>query len=166
VGGGDWSEDRLIPDLMRAAMAGERALIRRPDSVRPWQFVLEPLRGYLLLGRALAEEGDPYAEGWNFGPRHDDAVPVRELARLVSAAWDRVAIDFAPTLGGPHEAARLELDHTKATERLEWAPVLSLAETVELTVGWYRAYAEDPSRAPALLREQLHAYERRVAAAS
>jgi CDP-glucose 4,6-dehydratase len=166
VGGGDWSEDRLVPDLMRAAAAGERALVRRPDAVRPWQFVLEPLRGYLLVARALIDEGEPYAEGWNFGPRDEDAVPVRVLVRLARAAWVRVVVDVGPVPEGPHEAARLELDHTKATERLAWRPVLSLAETIELTVAWYRAHAEDPSRAATLLREQLHAYERRVAAAS
>jgi CDP-glucose 4,6-dehydratase len=166
IGGGDWAEDRLVPDLMRAAAAGERAVIRRPDAVRPWQFVLEPLRGYLMLGRALVERGQAFAEGWNFGPRHADAVPVRELARQLTAAWDRVSIELAPAPGGPHEAARLELDHTKACERLGWQPVLTLPETLALTVAWYRAFTEHPASAPALVRDQLHAYEQRAAPTS
>lgn len=161
VGGGDWAEDRLVPDLMRAAAAGRTTPIRRPDAVRPWQFVLEPLRGYLMLGRALAEEGRPFAEGWNFGP-DDDAVAVRDVVHRIRGTWDRVAVEFAPVLEGVHEARFLTLDSRKARERLDWQPALTLDETLEMTVGWYRAYYEHPSRAAALVREQLHDYERRI----
>ena len=162
VGGGDWAEDRLVPDLMRAAAAGVTTPIRRPDAVRPWQFVLEPLRGYLMLGRALVEEGQSFAEGWNFGPDDDDAVPVQEVVRRIQGTWNRVAAEFSHVPVGVHEARFLTLDSGKARERLDWRPALTLDETLERTVGWYRAYYEDPSRAAALVREQLHDYERRV----
>ncbi len=162
IGGGDWATDRLVPDLMRGATTGERTPVRCPDAVRPWQFVLEPLRGYLLLGRALVECGQRFAEAWNFGPDADGAVPVRDVVQRMAVAWDRVAADFAPEVGGPQEAQLLVLDSAKAATRLDWRSALTLRETVDLTVGWYRAFYDDPSRAGALVREQLLAYERRV----
>jgi CDP-glucose 4,6-dehydratase len=165
IGGGDWAEDRLVPDLMRAAAAGASTPIRRPDAVRPWQFVLEPLRGYLVLGRALAEHGQAYADGWNFGPDDADAVSVREVVGRIRRSWNRVTAEFAEVPAGVHEAHFLTLDSRKARTQLDWRPALDLDETLGMTVEWYRAYYEDPSRAPALVREQLHDYERRVAGA-
>ena len=162
IGGGDWAEDRLIPDLMRAAAAGSTTPIRRPDAVRPWQFVLEPLRGYLALGRALVERGESFAEGWNFGPDDADAVAVRAVVERILSRWDRVRANFADAPEGVHEARFLTLDSGKARERLDWHPVLSLEETLDMTVDWYRRYYEDPTRARALVREQLHDYERLV----
>ena len=165
IGGGDWAEDRLIPDLMRAAESGATTAIRRPDAVRPWQFVLEPLRGYLMLGRALVEQGEAFAQGWNFGPDDADAVPVRTVAERILSRWDRVSPTFAEVPHGVHEARFLTLDSTRARERLDWHPVLSLEETLDMTVDWYRSYYEDPSRARTLVREQLHDYERLVESA-
>lgn len=165
IGGGDWAADRLVPDLMRAAADGRSTPIRNPDAVRPWQFVLEPLRGYLLLGRVLAECGDGFAAGWNFGPRAADAVPVREVVRRMAELWPRIVADLTPDPAAPHEARLLRLDCTRARDALGWEPLLSLDDTVGLTVTWYRAVAEDAAAAPHLLREQLHAYERRVSGA-
>lgn len=162
IGGGDWAEDRLVPDLARAAAAGVAASVRNPDSVRPWQFVLDPLRGYLLLGRALTEEGDAYAEPWNFGPDEADAVPVREVVARLSAQWSRIAVDFPAIAKGPHEARRLKLDCTKAHRRLGWEPVLDLNDTVEMTMSWYRDYYGAPASAPLLVQRQLAAYAARV----
>lgn len=165
VGGGDWAEDRLVPDIARAAAAGSRAVIRNPEAIRPWQFVLEPLRGYLMLGRSLVDCGARDAEAWNFGPRDADAVSVRDVVQRIGKHWDRVAVDFPNEPDGPHEAKHLRLDYSKARTRLGWAPALTLNDTVEMTMEWYRAFQADPSSAPALVRRQLEAYARRVEAA-
>jgi CDP-glucose 4,6-dehydratase len=165
VGGGDWSEDRLVPDLVRAAAAGQEASVRNPDAIRPWQFVLEPLRGYLMLGRRLVEDGEPFAEAWNFGPSLDAAVPVGRVVELVRQAWDGVVSVDAPSAGAPHESSRLRLDTTKSAGRLGWVPVLGLEDTIRWTVDWYRQQLEDRSRTGALMDEQLAAFEARVAGA-
>lgn len=162
IGGGDWAEDRLVPDLMRAAAHGRSAPIRNPDSVRPWQFVLEPLRGYLMLGRALAEHGVTFADGWNFGPRVEEAVAVREVVRRLTAAWPRITAEFSPDPAAAREANTLRLDYGKAERRLGWVPVLSLDETIELTAFWYRAFAEKAAAAATLVHRQLRDYEQRA----
>jgi CDP-glucose 4,6-dehydratase len=163
IGGGDWSDDRLVPDLMRAAAAGVPAQVRNPGAIRPWQFVLEPLRGYLVLGRRLVEDGASFAEAWNFGPAPEDpASSVRELVGALRRCWDRIQVVEAPDPAAPHEAATLRLDSTKAATRLGWRPVLDLASTAELTVAWYRRHAEDPGLGPGLVDEQLADYERRI----
>jgi CDP-glucose 4,6-dehydratase len=140
IGGGDWTSDQLVPDLMRAFLAGQACPIRSPSAVRPWQFVLEPLRGYLLLAERLAEEGSRFASGWNFGPGEADARPVSwiadELVRLwgTGASWSR---DGEPH---PREATYLKLDSSKARASLEWHPVLPLAGALEWIVEWYRGF--------------------------
>lgn len=162
IGGGDWAEDRLLPDLMLAASMGETALIRNPGAVRPWQYVLEPLRGYLMLGRALVERGESFAEAWNFGPREKEIVTVAELANRLRLNWDRVVVDCAPDPAGPHEAAFLSLDCSKARDRLGWEPALSLEEGIDMTVTWYRSYYNDPTSAATMVQEQLGEYEARA----
>ncbi|HKS05476.1 MAG TPA: CDP-glucose 4,6-dehydratase [Gemmatimonadaceae bacterium] len=159
VGGGDWSEDRLIADLMRGVSAGKPAQVRNPDAVRPWQHVLEPLRGYLMLGRALAEKGAAFAEAWNFGPQLADAISVRDLVARITAAWPLVRTEFVPQPGAPHEARLLRLDNSKAADRLGWTPKLTIGETVAMTVEWYRVVHDDPSCATAMLKTQLNNYE-------
>jgi CDP-glucose 4,6-dehydratase len=164
VGGGDWSEDRLVPDLMRAVAAGVPATVRNPRAVRPWQFVLEPLRGYLVLGRQLVEGGASFAEAWNFGPAPDDrGTSVRELVGALRRHWDRIEVVEAPDdPTAPREAATLRLDSTKAASRLGWCPLLDLSATAELTAAWYRRHADDPAAARSLVHEQLADYERRT----
>lgn len=162
VGGGDWSEDRLVADLMSAAAANRTAVVRNPDSVRPWQHVLEPLRGYLMLGHFLIERGQEYAEAWNFGPNLSDAVAVRDLVARMKAAWPDVRTETVPQAAAPHEAPMLRLDNSKARLRLGWAPALTLQETVQFTVDWYKAVHADPSAAAAMLQRQLHDYTQRV----
>ena len=158
IGGGDWSEDRLVPDVMTAAAAGAVTPLRHPDAVRPWQFVLEALHGYLMLGRALVEQGHDVAEAWNFGPSPDDVVSVGDVAALMHQEWDRAVVRLEPDPSAPHEAKALRLDSTKAHTRLGWEPVVSLAEAVSLTVQWYRRFYDDPTVAPELVTEQLDAY--------
>ena len=138
VGGGDWAADRLLPDIMRAAVAGERVHLRNPESQRPWQHVLNPLSGYLLLAQALHADAD-FAGAWNFGPPDDEARTVRWIVERVAELWPGgLEWDAA---AGPHppEAQYLKLDSSKARTRLDWAPLLSLGEALESIVAWYAA---------------------------
>lgn len=139
IGGGDWSEDRLVPDFIRAASAGQPLTLRHPDAVRPWQHVLEPLSGYLRLGQALLA-GEPVEGAWNFGPSGDATLSVRTLAEAFISRWPGTTLSVDPG-PHPHEAAQLRLDCGKATRELGWRPVWNAATTVERTVAWYRAQA-------------------------
>ena len=165
IGGGDWSENRLVTDLMLAAAADRSCLVRHPDAVRPWQHVLEPLRGYLMLGQGLVERGEEFAEAWNFGPDLNDAVSVRDLVARMTTAWPRLRAELSDVADGPHEARLLRLDNAKAGARMGWRPALSLDETVAFTVEWYRAVHENPRVARPMMLDQLHEYERRVSGA-
>jgi CDP-glucose 4,6-dehydratase len=140
-GGGDWSEDRLLPDVFRAALAGEPIRVRNPEAVRPWQHVLNPLSGYLRLAeRAWDDRG--CAAGWNFGPADDDARPVRWIVERIEALWDpplRWEVDPGPH---PHEAQWLKLDSSLARARLGWTPRWDLADGLERTVAWHRAHRD------------------------
>jgi CDP-glucose 4,6-dehydratase len=137
IGGGDWGEDRLVPDIMRAALAGEQVRVRNPSSIRPWQHVLNPLSGYLVLAQALWDAPEA-AEAWNFGPSDEDARPVGWIVRRIAAQWPqdlRWVQDDGPH---PHEARYLKLDSSKARARLGWRPGLGLEATLERIVDWYR----------------------------
>lgn len=142
IGGGDWAADRILPDLMRAAASGRPALIRRPGAVRPWQHVLEPLRGYLMLAQRLATEGPDFTGGWNFGPAPASTVTVREIAEAVARRWPALRLDYAQAAEGPHEAPLLALDSGKAAARLGWQPLLTLDDSLRLTTDWYRQMHE------------------------
>lgn len=159
IGGGDWAADRLIPDLMRAAAAGTTVQIRRPDAVRPWQHVLEPLRGYLMLAHRLATEGVAFAGGWNFGPGADDAVTVRTIVDGVARRWGAVRPQYGDAVAGPHEASVLHLDCTKAARVLGWRPLMPLADALDLTVAWYRAAHAGADTSARLARDQIKTYE-------
>jgi CDP-glucose 4,6-dehydratase len=162
IGGGDWAGDRLVPDTMRSLVRGETVRVRNPAAVRPWQHVLEPLGGYLMLAQRLTES-EAFAEAWNFGPREEDAVPVAALVELLLARWDGGRWEAAPEEEPPHEAGLLRLDWTKANERLGWRPVLTLKEAAEFTVAWYRAAAVTTAarRLHELSLEQIRQYEKR-----
>ncbi|MCP3981369.1 MAG: CDP-glucose 4,6-dehydratase [bacterium] len=140
VGGGDWAEDRLVPDMIRAFAEGRPVVIRSPHSIRPWQHVLEPLHGYLMLAEKLWEDGETHAEGWNFGPRDEDALPVCEVVERLAALWGGGARWELDADEHPPEANYLKLDSSKACRRLGWQPRLDLARTLEWVVEWYRAY--------------------------
>jgi CDP-glucose 4,6-dehydratase len=140
IGGGDWAEDRLIPDVMRAITQGNPVSIRNPHSIRPWQHVLEPLSGYLLLAKNLYEQGPDFAEGWNFGPSDDDAKPVSWILEQLIKLWGEGASWSLDSGEHPHEAHYLKLDCSKAKARLDWGPKWSLVEALEKIVEWQKSY--------------------------
>jgi len=138
IGGGDWGADRLVPDIMRAALAGEVVRVRNPNSIRPWQHVLNPLSGYLVLAQALCESPE-HATGWNFGPVDEDARPVGWMVERMAELWHeelRWALDEGPH---PHEARYLKLDSSRARGRLGWRPPVALEEALASIVEWYQA---------------------------
>lgn len=142
IGGGDWAADRLIPDLIRGSVSGQRVVIRNPEAVRPWQHVLEPLSGYLLVGQRLLAGDVSTATGWNFGPEPDDILPVRAVVQQAKRRWDAVGIDEQPSAQNPHEAHLLKLDCAKAHQELNWYPVWNTETAIERTIDWYRTYYE------------------------
>ena len=157
-GGGDWAVDRLVPDIIRAAIAGCPVVIRNPRSVRPWQHVLEPLSGYLALAaRLLAPDGADFADAWNFGPDQSAFIDVETLARGLVECWgtDAPELAMADPGSGPHEAAMLTLDSSRAQARLGWRPRLSNAEAVAMTAAWYRAHASGDADLRALSLAQI-----------
>ena len=140
IGGGDWAEDRLIPDIMRAISEGRPVHIRNPHAIRPWQHVLEPLAGYLLLAQKLYEEGAPFAEGWNFGPNDEDAKPVQWIVERLTESWGDGASWVLDGGDHPHEAHYLKLDCSKAKGRLDWHPRWHLDEALERIVRWNKQW--------------------------
>jgi CDP-glucose 4,6-dehydratase len=138
IGGGDWAEDRLVPDIVRAIVTKQRLDVRNPTAVRPWQHVLEPLSGYLRLGQTLLE-GEATSHAWNFGPSADANLPVRGLIEGISRHWPDLEVGLSPG-PHPHEAVTLRLDCRHAAEHLDWMPVWDAAETIRRTIDWYRAF--------------------------
>lgn len=140
IGGGDWADDRLIPDFIRAIVRGEKLKIRSPFAIRPWQHVLEPLTGYLMLCQKLYTEGAYFSEGWNFGAEDTDAKNVEWITDKICEFWGNgvmYEIDSSPQ---PHEASYLKLDCSKAKTLLGWHPEWNLEVTLKMVVGWYNAY--------------------------
>jgi len=158
IGGGDWTSHQLIPDLIRAFMAGESCLIRNPAAYRPWQFLLEPLRGYLLLAEGLAADGGRFASGWNFGPLDSDCQPVSWIADEMVRLWGGGAAWSLDAGAHPHEARALKLDASKAGAFLNWRPVLRLSQALAWIAEWYKALqaGADMQR---LTLEQIGRYE-------
>ena len=157
IGGGDWSEDRLIPDLVRGFASGEPVRIRRPLSIRPWQHVLEPLQGYILLAERLLE-GDPRsASAFNFGPREEDAWSVEQIATKLASLWGNGANWVRDSDPGAHEAGYLKLDSSKARTELQWNPKLTIESALEWTAAWYRS-AELGEDMQGFSFEQIAAY--------
>jgi CDP-glucose 4,6-dehydratase len=144
IGGGDWAADRLIPDFLRAMDAGETLNIRSPLATRPWQHVLEPLSGYLMLAEQLYTKGAGFAEAWNFGPGDDDARPVRWIVERMAEMRTDVNWQCSETQQ-PHEANYLKLDSSKAHNQLGWEPRWRLSTALQKTLAWHEAWrnAED-----------------------
>jgi CDP-glucose 4,6-dehydratase len=140
IGGGDWSPDRLLPDLVRGFLSGKPVLIRRPHSIRPWQHVLEPLHGYISLAERLLTQNPRYATAYNFGPIEDDARPVSWIAERMTEFWGSGASWVLDERENPHEASNLKLDASRARADLGWTPLLRLDTALDLLVQWYRGW--------------------------
>ena len=158
IGGGDWAENRLIPDVMQSLASNNRVTIRNPNSIRPWQFVMEPLDGYLTLAEQLWTHGTEYAEGWNFGPNENDAQTVFQIVKKLGQLWGTHVAWEELHQPYPQEANYLKLDCSKARNKLKWAPKLDLDTTLKWVVEWYKSYnnAEDVEK---LTKSQVVAYQ-------
>jgi CDP-glucose 4,6-dehydratase len=160
IGGGDWAEHRLVPDVMHAAVEGRTVTVRNPHSVRPWQHVLNPLSGYVCLAERLAAAGPAFAEAWNFSPAVEEAKPVSCLVDGLRRRWPgELSVQIAPNSNDPHEARLVKLDASKARERLGWTPRSSLDRGIEAIVDWYSAY-RDGRDLRAVTLEQIEAFGR------
>jgi CDP-glucose 4,6-dehydratase len=164
IGGGDWSTDRLIPDLVRGFLSGAPVLIRRPHSIRPWQHVLEPLHGYMLLAEKLLSDGTEaarFATAYNFGPTEDDARPVGWIADRMTNFWGNGAswVLDEDTMS-PHEATYLKLDASRARHDLQWTPRLRLETALDWLVSWYRTWQSSPETLRAYTLTQIESYAR------
>lgn len=167
IGGGDWAADRLISDCIRALLDNKKIIIRNPNAIRPWQYVLEPLAGYLLLAARLYEEGAAFAEGWNFGPPDTEALTVEEVVKKIIRFWGRgeFTVSPPPPLPGsssvPHEATYLKLDCAKAHTRLGWQTRWSLDQALDKIVDWTQAYRNGDDMRDVCLR-QISEYEEQL----
>jgi len=153
IGGGDWSDDRLIPDILKAFEKSEPVIIRNPKSTRPWQHVLEPLSGYLVLAQRLYEQPEVFAEGWNFGPHEEDAKPVDWILDRMVDQWGEGASWELDQDNHPHEAGFLKLDISKAKNMLQWKPVWHLDLTLEKIVQWHKAWLNNEDMQSECLKE-------------
>ncbi|MCO4753999.1 MAG: CDP-glucose 4,6-dehydratase [Bacteriovoracaceae bacterium] len=142
IGGGDWAKDRLIPDIIKASLEGNPVSIRSPHSVRPWQHVLEPISGYLLLGQKLIENKKEYAKAFNFGPLVQEEMTVQGVLEHLKKYWDKIDYKIEVPKDMPHEAGLLKLDCTMAKVELDWSPVWTTEEGLQKTIEWYKAYNE------------------------
>jgi CDP-glucose 4,6-dehydratase len=157
IGGGDRAKDRIIPDIIRGIENNETIIIRNPDAVRPWQHVLEPLSGYLLLGKKLTEDPAAFSNAWNLGPLTHDVLTVKEVADKALQVFGKGKYSTPPLTNQPHEARLLQLDIDKATESLGWAPKLNSTQAIEWTMQWYKdAAVKDAAQ---LVIQQINRYE-------
>jgi CDP-glucose 4,6-dehydratase len=164
IGGGDWALDRLVPDIMRGALAGEPIRIRNPNALRPWQHVLNPLSGYLVLAQALHTTPTEHATGFNFGPADEDTRPVSWLADRITEKWPD-SLEWRHDPGPhPHEATYLKLDSSRARARLNWRPAWDLADGLDSTVEWYQALKREEDMR-AVTGRQIQAFQYAAASA-
>jgi len=160
IGGGDWSDDRIIPDIVKALYENKKLSIRNPQAVRPWQHVLEPLSGYILLAEKLHAHGDKYAQAWNFGPANTNPFPVSEIVKeAVKTSGNKLNINLS-TEHHPHEAGFLMLDSSKAKKELLWSPRLNTQEAIKWTMEWYDAYYNNKDMNQFTLH-QIQEYEKK-----
>lgn len=139
IGGGDWGEDRLVPDCVRALSQKKVIVIRNPQATRPWQYVLDPLSGYLLLGTLMYEDGANYCDSWNFGPNDESIITVEELVKLVIKQWG-IGTYTVDNSNHPHEGSLLKLDASKAKALLGWKPIYDIDKAIKRTVNWYKNF--------------------------
>jgi CDP-glucose 4,6-dehydratase len=142
IGGGDWATDRIIPDTVKALATNNPITIRNPHATRPWQYVLEPLGGYLQLGALMNKNGAEYAGAWNFGPKDSNAVTVEELVKQAVKCWGKGNYKIDSPKDCPHEAHLLKLDTSKAQLLLKWKPIYDINQTIEKTINWYKQFYE------------------------
>jgi CDP-glucose 4,6-dehydratase len=159
IGGGDWARDRIVPDCIRALTEGRPVELRSPDAVRPWQHVLEPLWGYMVLAERLLEDPSRYSASWNFGPAPDSHITVRELVELLLAKWGKGRCEIGPR-AQMHESRILRLDCSKARDEMGWVPRLTVDEAVRMAVEWYQECASGPQRLWDITMDQIGGYER------
>jgi CDP-glucose 4,6-dehydratase len=162
IGGGDWAEDRIVPDIFRAISRGRPVIVRNPGAIRPWQHVLEPLRGYMVLSKHLWTAGATFAEAWNFGPGNEDSICVNELAERIVQQLGKGQIRVIQQSDRLHETHYLKLDCNKAKSRLHWLPLLSLNEALKMTVEWYQIFLEDKCNVLELTTRQIRSYMERM----
>lgn len=155
IGGGDWSQDRLIPDIMRAVSKHKKVTLRNPMAIRPWQHVLEPLYGYLLLGQKLLEGRKEFAQAWNFGPDESETLPVIEVVKRLKKYWNAIDYKCYHSKVAPYEAHFLKLNCSKAHELLNWKPKWGYEESLKKTSEWYRNFYE---KGKIITRKQLLDY--------
>lgn len=146
IGGGDWSEDRLIPDIIKSLREKKKIIVRNPNAVRPWQHVLEPIRGYLQLGAKLAMEPVKFSQAYNFGPYMADTLTVGEVVQKAINIWGEGEFEIQQNTNSPHEAGLLKLDINKAINELQWYPRLSAEQAIQATIDWYKVFIDDSSK--------------------
>lgn len=158
IGGGDWSKDRLIPDIVRALIANETIVIRNPKSVRPWQHVLEPVIGYLILGMYLSQAPTNYSQAFNFGPYTQDALSVEEMLNLAIENWGSGTYKIKQEIDQPHEAGLLKLDINKAAVDLNWYPKMNAINTLDFTLSWYKEFIANKDNINAFTEKQIELF--------
>ena len=158
IGGGDWSKDRIIPDIVNSIKNNKVLTVRNPNSVRPWQHVLEPVMGYLLLGAKMRINPIKYSEAWNFGPFDEDVFTVEDLVKLSISIFGKGSYECPELIGEPHEANLLRLDISKAIQLLGWKPLFSSQKAIEMTMNWYHNYLTGGMDSNSLIEEDINAY--------
>lgn len=158
IGGGDWSTDRLIPDVVRSFQKSEVVNLRNPKSVRPWQHVLEPLSGYLILAEYLNQKVHDYSDSWNFGPDPQSVISVEMLVALLASRWPGVEWKVDHNKNHPHEATLLTLDCSKANQQLRWSSKWNIEKTCQMTMDWYRSFYKKEASAYELCQSQINDY--------
>lgn len=159
IGGGDWAENRIVPDCVKAWSSENLVKLRYPHSTRPWQHVLEPLSGYLTLAIALSQRPELHGEPFNFGPQAQQNHSVLELVQEMALHWEKVRWqDLSGSIAGPHESGLLKLNCDKSLHHLQWHAVMGFEDTVRMTAEWYRAYYQQPANIAAFTNAQIAAY--------
>lgn len=160
IGGGDWAEDRLVPDIIKSLINGESLHIRNPFAIRPWQHVLEPLNGYMILAEAMWQHGENYSEAWNFGPNDNHVITVGELTNKLTKLWNGNLEIKEKSIKQLHEATLLKLDCSKAKLKLRWYPKLNLEDTLMWTINWYKEFVSNSYGAKEMTLKQIEDYEK------